>query len=61
MERAVVVGGALKSLTSTVHYPANVQACIFWLRHRRPQTWGGAPNDPAPKPVDNIALGHPPA
>jgi hypothetical protein len=56
IERAVVVGGELKSLTSTVHYPANVQACIFWLRHRRPQTWGGAPNVPAQKPTDNVAL-----
>ena len=56
IERSVVLGGELKSLTSTVHYPANVQACIFWLRHRRPQTWGNAPNDPAPNPVDNITL-----
>ncbi len=40
IERAVILGGQLKFLTSTAHYPPNVQACIFWLRHRRPHTWG---------------------
>jgi hypothetical protein len=39
VERAIVVGGELKPVTSTVYYPPNVQACIFWLRHRRPETW----------------------
>ncbi|MBI2740902.1 MAG: hypothetical protein HYX38_30760 [Rhodospirillales bacterium] len=40
IERAVVLDGKLKFLTSTVHYPPNVPACIFWLRNRRPDTWG---------------------
>lgn len=40
VERSVIVGGELKPVTSTIHYPANVQACIFWLRHRRRETWG---------------------
>jgi hypothetical protein len=40
VERSVVVGGVLKPVTSTIHYPPNVQACIFWLRHRRRETWG---------------------
>jgi hypothetical protein len=47
IERSVVLGEELKSLISTVHYPANIRACIFWLRHRWRQTWGDAPNDPA--------------
>ena len=49
VERWVLVGGELKSVTSTVHYPPNVQACIFWLRHRRPGTWG----DRAPASADH--------
>jgi hypothetical protein len=56
IERAIVLGGELKSLTSTVHYPPNVQACIFWLRNRRRRTWRDAPNDPTPNHVDDIAL-----
>ncbi len=38
VEREVILGGELKPVTSTVHYPANVQACIFWLRNRRRRT-----------------------
>jgi hypothetical protein len=56
VERSVIVGGALKPVTSTIHYPPNVQACIFWLRNRRRQTWRDSPNDPAPNPIDDIAL-----
>ena len=55
VERAVIVGGELKRFTSTVYYPPSVQACIFWLRHRRPQTWGDAPNHPSTQ-VDEFAL-----
>jgi hypothetical protein len=40
VERSVIVGGEVKAVTSTIYYPPNVQACIFWLRHRRPETWG---------------------
>ena len=39
VEREVILGGELKPVTSTVHYPPNVQACIFWLRNRRRRTW----------------------
>jgi hypothetical protein len=55
VEREVIVGGELKPLTSTVHYPPNVQACIFWLRNRRRRTWRDAPNDPSTH-LDDIAL-----
>lgn len=60
VERPVVLGGELKSVTSTVHYPPSVQACIFWLRNRRRRTWSDpgrdAPNDPSTPVVDEIAL-----
>jgi hypothetical protein len=48
VERSAVVGGKLVPLTSTVHYPPNVQACIFWLRNRRRETWGDRGSDRAP-------------
>jgi hypothetical protein len=55
-ERFVMVGGELKAITSTVRYPASVQACIFWLRNRRRQTWREAPNAaPADYGLDDIA------
>ena len=44
VERSVVIGSDVKPVTSTIHYPPNVQACIFWLRNRRRQTWGDAQN-----------------
>jgi hypothetical protein len=59
VEREVILGGELKPVTSTVHYPPNVQACIFWLRNRRRRTWSDpgrdAPADPSAE-VDDIAL-----
>ena len=55
VEREILVGGELKPVTSTVHYPPNVQACIFWLRNRRRRTWRDAPDDPS-SAVDDIAL-----
>ena len=60
VEREIVLGGELKPVTSTVHYPPNVQACIFWLRNRRRRTWSDpgrdAPTDPSSTAVDDIAL-----
>jgi hypothetical protein len=55
-ERMVVVAGELKPVTSTIHYPPNVQACIFWLRNRRRQTWRDASNDRPSNTVDDLAL-----
>ena len=56
IERFVMVGGELKPITSTVHYPASVQACIFWLRNRRHQTWRDSPHAaPADGGIDDIA------
>ena len=60
IERVVVVDGEPKPVTSTVHYPPNVQAGIFWLRYRRPQTWSDtareAPDKPSSAAIDDIAL-----
>ena len=55
VEREVVVAGELKPTSSTVHYPPNVQACIFWLRNRRPRTWRDAHIDLSTR-SDDIAL-----
>ena len=55
VEREIVLRGELKPIASTVHYPPNVQACIFWLRNRRRRMWRDAPNDPSTH-VDDIAL-----
>jgi hypothetical protein len=60
VERSVVIGGEVKPVTNTVHYPPNVQACIFWLRNRRPQTWSDrgrhGRDDQSLNQVDDIAL-----
>ena len=59
VEREVILCGELKPLASTVHYPPNVQACIFWLRNRRRRTWSDLWRDASGDPstdVDDIAL-----
>jgi hypothetical protein len=56
VERMAVVAGELKPVTNTIHYPANVQACMFWLRNRRRQTWRDTPNDSRSNTVDDLAL-----
>jgi hypothetical protein len=46
-----------------VHHPANVQACIFWLRNRRRRSWRDsgrdqgrdATGDPSSQ-IDDLAL-----
>ena len=55
VERSVVIGNELKPVTSTVHYPPNVQACIFWLRNRRRGTWSDPGRDAATGPSDSVA------
>ena len=46
-EREVIVDGELRTLAQTTQHPPNVQACIFWLRNRRPRDWSRPPNPPA--------------
>jgi hypothetical protein len=55
VEREIVVGDERKRLTTTMHYPPNVQACMFWLRNRRRQTWRDGPSDPSTHAFDGIA------
>ena len=52
VKRTVLHRGEERTVTNTVHYPPDTQACIFWLRNRRRQTWresaaseaGGSPD-----------------
>lgn len=39
VERTVMHCGKPRTLTHVVRYPPDVQACIFWLRNRRPEMW----------------------
>jgi hypothetical protein len=38
-KRYVLYKGEEKELRHVVHYPPDVQACIFWLRNRRRKQW----------------------
>ena len=40
VERTVLHCGEERTLASTVHYPPDTQACIFWLRNRQREIWG---------------------
>jgi hypothetical protein len=59
VERSVVIGNELKPVITTVHYPPNVQACIFWLRIRRRRTWSVPAREVSDDPsaaIDDIPL-----
>ena len=56
VERMAIVAGELKPVTSTIHYPSNVQACIFWLRNRRRRTWRDTSSERHSDTVDDLAL-----
>jgi hypothetical protein len=43
VRRTVLWRGRETTLTREVHYPADVRACIFWLRNRRRQDWCDRP------------------
>ena len=47
VERTVMHRGEERTLKSTLFYPPDTQACIFWLRNRRRPTWNAraASND----------------
>jgi hypothetical protein len=38
-KKYVLYRGEEKEVRHVVHYPPDVQACIFWLRNRRRQQW----------------------
>jgi len=46
VERTVWHLGKERPVSETVHYPADVRACIFWLRNRQPQLWSGRAKPP---------------
>lgn len=49
VERTVLYRGEERTLASTVQYPPDTQACIFWLRNRRRAAWGNH-KEPEPGP-----------
>ena len=51
VKRTTERGGETTTVTTEMHYPAHPQACIFWLRNRRRQTW----RETAADSVPNIA------
>ena len=39
VERAFLYRGDPRTVTYTLHVPAETRACMFWLRNRRPEDW----------------------
>src|SRR5262245_18695248 len=49
--------GETKTVTNTLYYPPDSQACIFWLRNRSRCTWRDRADAPEAAPeVDEIAI-----
>ena len=38
-EKVFLYRGETRAVTYTVHVPAEIRACMFWLRNRRPEDW----------------------
>ncbi|HSS85982.1 MAG TPA: hypothetical protein VLL30_19680, partial [Reyranella sp.] len=38
-KKVLLYRGAPVTVPHTVHYPPDIQACIFWLRNRRRRHW----------------------
>jgi hypothetical protein len=55
VERTVMHCGKARTLTDIVRYPPDVQACIFWLRNRRPEMWRERPVRSDDGSIDPIA------
>jgi hypothetical protein len=54
--RTTLYQGKEHTITNTVSYPPDTQACMFWLRNRQRQYWQAKP-EPMPEVViDDIAL-----
>ena len=51
--RTLVYRGQPVVVDHTVHYPPDIQACIFWLRNRRRQNWRERV-EPAPDDTDDM-------
>jgi len=39
LTRTTLYQGEERTITNTVSYPPDTQACMFWLRNRRRQYW----------------------
>ncbi len=56
VKRTALYRGEPKDFETNVYFPPDTQACIFWLRNRRRQTWRDAPNTAtADDGIDDIA------
>ena len=56
VERTVWHLGKERTIDDTLYFPPDVRACIFWLRNRQPQLWGGRANMEE-DPADPVAAG----
>jgi hypothetical protein len=54
VQRTVLHRGEERTLTNTVHYPPDTQACIFWLRNRRRSTWGNHKEPESGVPTEEL-------
>jgi len=55
--RITLYQGEERKVTNTVEYPPDTQACMFWLRNRRRQSWSEkAGNEPEGGAPDMVAL-----
>ncbi len=48
--------GEERKVTNTVEYPPDTQACMFWLRNRRRQSWSQKGEETPLSVVDEVAL-----
>ena len=56
VKRTALYRGEPKDYETNVYFPPDTQACIFWLRNRRRQSWRDGPNAAAPDDdIDDIA------
>ena len=57
--RTTLYRGDKQTVTNTVSYPPDTQACMFWLRNRQPELWqAGAETLLEPEVVDDVVALH---
>ena len=55
IERRELYRGEEKIITTTVHYPPDTNACMFWLRNRQPKKWRHRVDGPSVDTGDFLA------
>ena len=56
VSRTTLYRGKEQTVTNTVSYPPDTQACLFWLRNRqREYGWARAESEAGPEGVDPLA------